>query len=423
MAFKDLLNGLFKNKNPGNSNMQYAKFIDGSVPIFSQFGNDVFASDVVQICIDIIATELSKLRPTHIRTDKEGIQTIPSGSLNRLFKFGPNSIMSTRDFLEKITWLLMANNNCFIYPIYENKTDRKGNKYREYTEFYPLNPTQVDFLRDTSGKLFVQLYFQAGNNFTLPYEDLIHLRKKFSLNEIMGGGRDGQPDNDALLKTLEINDTLLQGLDKAIKSSLCIRGVFNINTMLDGEAQKKERQKFEDSIKNNESGILALDLKGDYVPISTDPKLIDKETLAFLRDKILPYYRVSLPIFLGDYTDEQYQAFYEAALEPIIISLGQAFSKTIFTTNELNFGNEIIFFQKDLSFLSVKSKLELLKTAGEQGLFSDDEKLAILGYPPLMDGTGKRRTMSLNYIDVSLANDYQINKSKTGGTNNNGQGQ
>ena len=51
----------------------------------------------------------------------------------------------------------------------------------------------------------------------------------------MGGGANGQPDNSALLKTLSINDTALQGIGKAIKSSLAINGILKINTMMDTE--------------------------------------------------------------------------------------------------------------------------------------------------------------------------------------------
>jgi HK97 family phage portal protein len=409
VAFKDIFQGLFKSRNPSNSDMKYAKFINGEVPIFSQFGKDIYANDVVQICIDIIASELSKLQPKHIRTDKDGMRVNVGGSINRLFKFAPNPLMTTRDFIEKIIWQLMMNYNSFIYPTYENIIDSNGKTTREYTGFYPLNPTQVDFLQDAAGKLFIKFYFLNSENFTLPYEDIIHLRKKFSVNEIMGGGRDGQPNNDALLKVLEINDTVLQGLEKGIKASLCVRGILNIKTMLDDDAQKKEREKFEEKLANNASGIVALDLKGDYIPLEVDPKLLDKETLEFLQNKILPFYGVSIPVFSGDFTDDQYQAFHEKTLETIIISLGQAFSKTIFTQRELDVGNEIVFYQKDLAYLSAKMKVELIKIAGEQGLFTTNEKLSILGYPPIIGGDV--RYMSLNYIDTSIANQYQLNKS------------
>ena len=410
MGFSDFVKNMFASK-ADKRQMQYAKFLDGNLAIFSQFGQNIYASDVVQNCIDVIATECSKLMPRHIRTDKNGMQTTVNSSLNRLFKFAPNELMTTKDFLEKIIWLLEMNCNAFVYPVYETLMDGSGNQYINYTAFYPLDPRRVDFVQDATGKLFVDLHFESGDNFTLAYSDVIHLRKKFSVNSIMGGGRNGQPDNAALLKVLEINDTVLQGIGKAVKTSLSVRGILKIATMLDDEKQKAERDRFESAIESGKTGILPLDLKGDYTPITVDPKLIDKDTMEFLENKILNSIGVPACILSGDFTDEQYQSFYEKKLEPILIGLCQAFSKTIFTQRELDVGNEIVFYQKNMMYLSTKSKLELLKTTGEQGLLTDNQKLALLGYPPIPGGD--RITQSLNYIDKALISAYQMNQSKT----------
>ena len=420
MAFADFVKNMFASK-VDRQNMQYAKFLEGNLAIFTQFGQNIYASDVVQNCIDVIATECSKLMPRHIRTDNTGMQTNVNSSLNRLFKFAPNELMTTKDFLEKIIWLLEMNCNAFIYPVYETLLDGQGKPYINYTAFYPLDPRRVDFIQDSTGKLFVDLHFASGDNFTLAYSDVIHLRKKFSVNSIMGGGINGQPDNAALLKVLEINDTALQGIGKAVKTSLSVRGIIKIATMLDDEKQQAERARIEALMESGKSGILPLDLKSDYVPITVDPKLIDKDTMEFLQNKVLHYMGVSAPIISGVYTDEEYQAFYEKKLEPILISLGQAFSKTLFTQRELDVGNEIIFYQKDMMYLSTKSKLELLKTTGEQGLLSDNQKLALLGYPPIAGG--ERITQSLNYIDKAIVSAYQLNQSnitKQGGFKKNG---
>lgn len=389
----------------------YARMLSGYTPIFSQFGTDIYASDVVQNCVDVIASEISKLQPRHIRTDANGMQTVPRSDLNRLFKFSPNELMTTKEFLEKIVWLLYLKYNVFIYPVFTESVDASGNVTRTYTAMYPLNPTQVDFLQDETGRLYVKLFFSNGDNFTVPYSDIIHLRKKYSVNEIMGGGLNGLPDNAPLLKVLQINDTVLQGLEKGIKTSLSVRGILKVNTMLEDEAQRKERERFEKLMQSGESAILPVDIKGDFTPITIDPKLIDSETLAFLQNKVLHWFGVPLPILTGDYNDDQYQAFYEKTLEPIVISLGQAFSRTLFTQRELDVGNEIVFYHRDMMYLSTRTKLDLIKIAGEQGLLTDDQKLALLGFPPLADGTGSRRTMSLNYIDVTLANQYQLLKS------------
>ena len=407
MAFKDFVKNIFKGSET-NKQMQQVRMLDGYSPIFSQFGQNVYASDVVQMCIDIIATECSKLRPQHIRTDKNGMQVTVNSSINRLFKFAPNELMTTRDFIEKIIWLLYMNYNAFIYPTYEVKTNDRGNTYRNYTGFYPLNPTQVTFLQDTTGKLFVELGFANGDKFTLAYSNIIHLRKKFSVNDVMGGGMDGQPDNKALLKVLQINDTVLQGLEKAIKTSLTIRGIIKINTLMDDEKQQAERRRFEEAINSSKSGILPLDLKGDYIDLKPDPKIIDKDTLEFLEKKILYYYGVSMPILSGDFTDEQYQAFYEKTLEPLIISLGQAFSKCIFTQRELEVGNEIVFYPQKLLFTNTKNKIAVADILGNRGALTNNQLLELFGYPPYEGGD--ERYMSLNYIDVTLANEYQMKR-------------
>jgi phage portal protein BeeE len=252
--------------------------LDGTTPVYSTT-RDVYSYDIVQMAIDCIATEISKLQPRHIRTDRDRMQTTPNSAINRLFKFAPNDLMTTRDFLEKVVWQLYTQYNCFIYPMYDTITDRDGNVRREYTGFYPLNPSVVTFLQDEAGTLFVRFEFMGGAHFELPYDSVIHLRKRFSQNEIMGGGMNGRPDTSALLKAASINETVTEGLAKAVKSSLTIRGILKIQTMLDDETRKAERDKFEAVIKSGDIGILPLDIKSEYVDLKPDPKMIDKDTL------------------------------------------------------------------------------------------------------------------------------------------------
>ncbi len=406
MAIKDFFKGLFS-KSSGQ--LQYAKLLNGGYPVFSQFGQNIYVSDIVQNSIDVIATECSKLQPRHVIRDDDGMVTILKGdNLNRLFKFKPNPLMTTKDFIEKVMWQLYPNYNCFIYPMYERSVDKRGNTIINYTAFYPLNPSRVEFLQDETGKLFVKFHFSNGDNFTLAYSDTIHLRKKFSVHDIMGGGLNGQPDNTALLKVLDINDTVMQGLGKAIKTSLSIRGILKINTMLDDDKQKAERERFEAAIESGKTGILTTDLKGDYTPLNIDPKLIDTETLQFLNDKVLNWFGVSMPILCGVYTDNDYQAFYNKTLEPTVISLGQSFSGTIFTQRQQDIGHEMVFYQQRLELMDVKNKLAIMDGLGNRGALTNNQLLALFGMEPYEGGNV--RNMSLNFIDVAIANEYQMRR-------------
>lgn len=433
-----LLQSLIKNTN--SKQLQYAKFLDGRSPLFSQFGQNIYASDIVQICIGIIADECSKLQPRHIIRDEEGlIQPLKKGdNFNRLFKFKPNPLMTTKDFIEKTIWQLYLNYNCFIYPTYDIMVDANGNAIfdlngnpkKYFTAFYPLNPVEVDYLQDETGTLFIKMWFANGQNYTLPYLDVIHLRKKFSVNDVMGGGMNGQPDNQALLKVLQINDTVLQGVGKAIKTSLTVRGVYKMTSVMDPDKVKAEREHFEQNIDDSKSGVLALDYKGDYTPLTVDPKIIDKDTMQFLKDTVLDWFDVSMPILTGDYTDDQYQAFYNKAIEPVVIGLGQAFSGCIFSQREQDVGHEIVFYYYNLELMSVKNKLAIADILGNRGARTNNELLALFGLPPYPDGN--KRYVNLNYINADIADQYQLLRAGLGkasndntnenGGNNNGEG-
>lgn len=390
-------------------NYVYSKMMNGSTPVFSQFGDNIYASDIVKNCISCVATEISKLSPRHIRTDNEGMQQTINDSITRLFRYAPNELMTTSDFLEKCVWLWYRKSNCFIYPVYEEVKGERG-IYRDYKGFYPLDPIEVIFLRDLSETMYIKLIFQSGYNVTLPYEDIIHWRKDYSLNEFLGGDENGLPDNGPLLKVLKVNDTILQGLDKAVKASLSVRGILKINTMLDSDEQIEERERFEKKLSTNSSAVLPMDLKGDYIPINSTPTVIENTTLEFIQNKILNNYGVSYAILSGDFNDEQYQAFYEKILEPMIISLGQAFNKTLFTSNQMSYGDEVIFYPQKLLFTNVKNKIAVADILGSRGTLTDNQLLELFGYPPFKGGNVRR--VSLNFINRELADEYQMINAK-----------
>ena len=398
---------LFKRK-PKNS--AYADILNGYTPIYSQFGQNIYASDVVQQAMNCIVTELKKITPLHVRTIDGDVQPIRSNIQSVLN--APNEIMTTSDFIEKVIWQLYLNYNSFIIPVYKSWTDENGVEQRYYTALYPIAPTQVDFLQDVTDTLYVKFTFSSGYETTLKYSDVIHIRHHFSVNEFMGGNEQGQPDNDALLKTLDLNYKLLKNLSKAMSSSCAVNGVVKFKSMIDGGKTEKALAELEEKLRNSESGFLPLDISADFTPIERNIQFVDAETLAFIDGKILRHFGVPLAMLTGDYTKAQYEAFYQKTLEPIIIALSQAFTKSLFTQRERSFNNAIKFYPKELIFMSTDQTLEMVRLLGDSGSLYENEKRVAFGMRPLPELVGKRM-QSLNYVDVDIAKDYQ-----TGGDNN-----
>ena len=397
------LSNLFKKQTESPTKTTYAEVMSGYVPIFSQFGQNIYASDVVQQAISCIVTEMKKLRPEHVREKDNDIIPVNS-SLQKVLN-NPNPLMTASDFLEKVTWLLFLNYNAFIIPVYRSWTEN-GVEKRYYEALYPILPSQVDFIEDASNKLYIKFRFNNGQEYTLKYSDVIHIKYRYSVNQYMGGNEAGQPDNEALLRTLDLNHQLLQGVSSAMKSSFAINGVVKFNTMLDDGKTEKALKELETKLKKSESGFLPLDLKSEFTPIKKEIQLIDDNTLKFIDEKILRHFGVSLPILTGDYTKEQYEAFYQKTLEPLIISFSQEFTKVLFTDGEKNHNNKVMLYAKDLIFMSIDQKINMVELLAPTGGMFENEKRVTFGLRPLPELVGKRY-MSLNWIDADKANEYQ----------------
>ncbi len=378
--------------------------LNGYMPVFSNFGNDIFASDVVLACASCIASEISKLRPVHTRGNSLNIDY--SMSIQKVLE-NPNEIMTTSDFIEKIIWLLLGTDNAYVVPIYDEYHNKiTGETRRTYKALYPVKPLYTEFLTDEDNTLFVRFHF-SEKHFTFPYSDVIHLRANFSSNELMGGDINGRKNNSALLKILQINETMTQGIAEAIKSSYSISGIVKYNTMMSGDKKSAAAQEFIDTVKNNEFKIGGLDISQDFIQLKRDIHFVDKDTLEFIDKKICRVFKMCLPVLEGNYTTEQYTAFYQTCLEPIIIKLSQAFTKGLFSENQRARGNKIKFYPKDLVFLNMEQTIEALRILGDAGSMFENEKREALGLMPIPELEGVRM-QSLNYINVNDARQYQL---------------
>lgn len=397
-----LFDRLFK-KAPKDA--KFAPMLNGWTPLYSQWGTNIYTSDVVQQALKCIVDEIKKLIPTHIRMNGSDPIPVP-GNLQEVLN-DPNPLMTTSEFLEKTAWLLLLNYNAFIIPTYYTWTDENtGAERRRYEALYPIKPIQVDFIEDASGRLFVTFWFENAEKTTIAYDDVIHIKYNYSVSQYMGGNELGQPDNAALLQTLDLNKTLLSGIAKAMKASYAVNGVVKYNTLMDDGKTAAALAELERKLANSESGFLPLDLKADFTPLEHKSEIVSADTLKFVDEKILRNWGVPLAILTGDFNKEQYEAFYQKTLEPLAVAFSQAFTKKLFTKREKAFGNMIKLYPKDLIFMSIGQTLEMINILSPTGALFENEKRTALGLKPLPELEGKRY-MSLNWIDANNAAQYQ----------------
>lgn len=361
---------------------------------FSAFTGDAYSNDIFREGVDAIARNAGKLKGSHVIKYRDHDREEGDCKINRLLQVRPNPFMSAYDFIYKLVTRLYLYNNSFAYI----DRDQRGS----VVGLYPITASHVDLLSDQNGRLYCGFLLRSGRQIVLPYEDIIHLRRFFNDDDILGA------DNFAIVPGLELAQTQNEGLVNGIKSGASIRGILKFTQIMSPEKLKAEKDAFiTDYLEiGNDGGVVATDQKMDYQPIESKPIVLNADQTKAIRDKVFSYLGVTEAIVSSSYTEDQFSAFYESTIEPIATALSQEMTAKIFSEREQAFGNEIIFESGRLQFTSNSTKVNLIAQLVPLGLLTINQALEILNLPGVADGD--RRLQALNMIDADQASKYQI---------------
>ncbi len=394
---------------PRSKKTMYYNWMTNAQPIFTSFGKDIYLSDFVNNAIDRVASEIAKIDIKSI-VQRGDLLQIQNDDITRLFRFKPNPLQTTSDFLANVEWLRRKHCNAFIYPQYEIVKLKDGREFKRYLAFYPLKPQHI-YIGVNDGQVWeVKMDFEDGSSYTLPYQDLIHLKWRRGVNTVIGGGDDyGQTNDYDIIRTIDALDKTIQGLPKSIEASLQIKGVYAAKTLADQKRLNDIRKDFEEHITISKSGMIATDLAGEFTPVRITPPDISDTALKFLKSVIQERYGVSAAILSGDYDGEQHSAFYQTAIEEFIIQFEQAMTACLFTLREQDVGHRVKCYYDKVRYMATKDKMELANLAKETGIMTLNQINDMFGIEPFEGGN--RRIQSLNYVNAELIDKYQINKS------------
>lgn len=408
-TFKNAIANLLGLDNSLRSN----RYVTANKVIFSSFGNDIKYSDIVKTAIHRVAEAVSKcdIKSVIERQNPKKIEVV-NDDINTILSSRVNPMCALKDFLYKCTWLLLINKNCFIYWSYDEvpiKVNGEDYVKRITKGFYPIECANVR-LYMLNDEMRIELTSRVnGAVFDCPYSDIIHLRHSYGANPYLGGNAEGTSDNRDLLQNLQTLQVIKESIPKALEASLSIKGILSMKEVADVDKKVITRDEFEKHLFSSKYGIMATDYESDFTPINISATDIPTNILAFIRDEILSPFGVSLPIYLGKYTDDEYTAFYQTAVEGILVELVQAMKIVLFTPRQLSYGHTIKYYDKIVQQLSYERRQAIAEMTKEDALLSRSERRELLGYEP--DGEPTR--VSLNYIDTNIANEYQLETLKT----------
>lgn len=340
---------------------------------FTAFSGTAYGSAAFRSAVDAIARHAAKL---------QGHADEPS--LERLLRESPNAYMTAYDLLYKTATAYFTANNAFIL------IDRTGDHIRA---LYPLSPASVEFVGASGGDLYARLIFADGRQVLLPYGDLIHLRRHFATNELLGS------NNAPLYPLIDTAHTLNEATGAAVKNATNIRGILKFTSLVNPAQVKAEKELFvRDYLSlSNTGGIAATDQRFEFIPTNTSPYSVPHEQVDAVNREIFAYLGVSPKIVTGEYTEDEFAAFYESLLEPLALQMSLEFSRKC--------GADIRFTSERLEFSSARTRISLLRELLPFGVISINEARRLLALPEVEDGD--KRLQSLNYVTADKADVYQ----------------
>lgn len=363
----------FKNANTHDAFKMVTETSNG----FYLWDGKMYQSDIIRACIKPKTKAIGKAVAKHIRQTKTkdgtNTQVNPEPYIRFLLE-EPNPYMSGQMMQEKIANQLALNNNAFILIVRDD--------FGYPCQLWPIPCLTVETTY-VGNELYLKFYFQNGKYNTFPYSEIIHLRDDFNENEIFG-----ESPVNALKDTMNCIKTIDQGLVKAIKNSGVVRWLLKYSTPMRAEDLKKNVKEFADnylSVESDTFGVAGTDAKAeaqriqptDYVPNA----LFAKSEI----DRIYAFYNTNENIVKSQFTEDQWIAYYEIAVEPVIQQMSAEYTRKLFTRRERGFGNSIVFESSNLTFASMNTKLSLINLV-DRGIMTPNELRAILNLAPYEGG-------------------------------------
>ena len=351
------------------------QLLDGNKAIFTTYNGDYKNEVDVRACVDAIARNGAKMHPRHIMNyKKDGIEVMKNvkGDLYRLLAKQPNEIQNAYKFYYQVITDLELNNNSIIYIMKDTNLKVKG--------LYPLSYESCEFY-EYNNEVWIKFKFSRGKARFLPLSSCIHLTRGTSKDGVFGG------NIEPLRKVLSMKHILDEGIVNAIKTTQSIKGIIkSTKALLKPEDVKAMRDQFvEDFIANGDkSGIGGLDATTEFTPVNVNPTTASDNQVKLIDDKILKYFGISENIITSNYTENEWNAFYESVLEPIGLQMSLEFSNKLFTPTEKGFGNEILFECNRLQYASNATKLDLVRYGSN--IMTINELREIFNLAPVENG-------------------------------------
>lgn len=350
----------------------------------------LYESDIVRACIRPKVQAIGKLVGTHVREDvqKKKLDVNPDVRI-RFLMSEPNPYMTGQQMQEKVANQLCLNNNAFILKI----MDENG----LVIQLYPIPCVYAEAIYNKQGDLFIKFQYPNGKCGIFSYDDIIHLRQDYNSHDIFGDS-----PAPAIAQMMDVISTIDQGIVKAIKNSGIVQWLIKFTQSMRPEDIKKNVQEFVDNylgVTNETFGAAGIDAKADIIRIEPKDYVPNAGQQDREVDRIYSFFNTNKKIVQSNYTEDEWNAYYEAQIEPVVIQMGYTYTIGIFTRRERGRGDRIEFVADNLACATLTTKLAF-QAMVDRGAMTPNEWRRTLSMAPLPGGDEPIRRLDTQVVNL-----------------------
>ena len=358
------------------------------------FGREIYDVPEIRNAVNKVAEKVAMIPFDHVRQDTKGKKDTVFSSIHYVLTVRPNRYQTPTAFKTCMVTRLYLNNNAFVLP----EWDGKGN----LTALWPLPFTRCEYKTDREGQTWI--VFQAPDGpWEFPQEDIIHLMRFPDLKH--GTYRQATGDYLQVVKSLQ-NQAV-----KDAETSGKVNAIMKTTTDLKKEHMKKKLEEFKDLFltSENTTGMGMVGPTYDITPLNLKTVVLKADVLKEVTNRLLNYFGTSEEIINNTASDLHYEQWIDDEIKPPAQQIGEAFTYSLFSYQEIMRGNKIDGDTVALEISTLSAKTAFLDKAMYHGFINGNEARRFVGMSRGPDELDKYRP-NLNGVDSKKIDEYQTGK-------------
>lgn len=331
---------------------------------------------------------------------KKGSEVLDNDLIDKL-EYSPNEVDSLQDILEKLVTNYKLYNNAYIIidrdtKIYNENSINSFSKLKVITDY-----KDVKLIKSKNGNILYEFNMKdkngvKGTKLVKPLNDVIHIKSDFIFNEYLGSSP--QETIGTELKTINRHNVLNYDI---IENAINPKYIIQAKSQLGNDTLK---DLFNEKVFNlreiiKKTGFIPLDSTMDLKQLTQyDNYKNDSEKIKDIQQVVMNYFGVNESILSNQFSEEEWNSFYEIQVLPIVKKISIAFTNAFIPFNLYKEGYRIEVDTSNVTYSTMDTKITYSSLVG-QGIITPNEARKWLGLQTVKTGDKIVRRKDTGVVD------------------------